>query len=359
MQHPGPAALALCLVTAVTWTSRARADGVADAGVCARCHEAQPALAAEAGGHAPFLDCIVCHEDRRPNRFGHGHRAIPTSCTAHHKTAVETHPAPPRARRPSRERRRCLACHDAHGSTNSHLVRTAIRRGGRLRPIDFQDAGGAVSGGFVDPAAPGRGLCEVCHRDTRYYRADGRGESHFTEDCALCHDHGASFGPVITDASCATCHADEAERLSRPGLHQQKFGGTCSSCHAEASPDPGPGHRATSACADCHSRERVATHVPPGRAIPCTQCHEPHGSDNVRLVRDVVHTFQGHDQPVEFERLTGRADGSFASESEPGTGLCEICHTRTRFYRADGGGEPHYAETCVQCHSHAAGFAPR
>jgi hypothetical protein len=94
-------------------------------------------------------------------------------------------------------------------------------------------------------------------------------------------------------------------------------------------------------------------------AIPCTQCHEPHGSDNARLIREVIHTVQGNDQPVRFDSVGGRVDGSFASASTPGTGLCEICHTRTQFYREDGGGAAHYATACARCHPHAAGFAPR
>jgi predicted CXXCH cytochrome family protein len=350
--------LAWWLVVVVTCTARAWAADVADPGICARCHFREAELATSVGNHAAFIDCVVCHEDRRPGSFGRKHRTVPRSCTDHHKTAVETHPPASRTLRPERLQRRCLKCHAVHGSTNAHLIRDAIRRRGRMHAIDFQASGGAVPGGFVDPATPGRGLCEICHRRTRFYPASGRGESHFTEDCTLCHDHTASFRTAITDASCAVCHPDEAARLAQPSLHQSKFAGTCSSCHAETSPAPGPGHMATSACRDCHSRERVATHVPPGTAIPCTQCHEPHGSDNIRLVRDVIRTFQGDDQPMQFDGLTGKADGSFASESSPGTGLCEVCHTRTQFYRADGGGTPHYDESCSRCHSHAAGFAP-
>ena len=360
--------LEVCLLTAPTGTAPARTDGIADAGICARCHEVQPALAAEAGGHAAFLDCVVCHEDRRPRRFGRRHRTVPTSCTSHHRTAETPHPRPGRALRPPRERRRCLKCHEVHGSTNASLVRTEIRWRGRLRPIDFPidvegvDGGladDAGDGGFVDPAMPGHGLCEICHRDTRFYRADGQGEPHFTGDCTRCHDHAVHFEPVITDASCASCHPDEAANLEQPSLHHDKFSGQCSSCHAEQGPDPGPGHRAISACADCHSPERVATHVPPGTAIPCTQCHEPHGSDNIRLIRDVIRTLAGEGKPVHFDRLTGREDGSFASASDPGTGLCEVCHTRTQFYRADGGGDPHYIVPCTQCHAHSRGFSPR
>jgi hypothetical protein len=227
-----------------------------------------------------------------------------------------------------------------------------------LRPIDFRDAGDAAPLPFVDAAAPGHGLCETCHRTTKFYRANGRGEPHFTGDCTLCHDHAAGFRPVVTDANCAVCHPDEAARLAKPNLHHTKFAGTCSSCHAEVTSEAGPGHRAKSACADCHATARVAAHVPPGITISCAQCHEPHGTDNIRLVRDVIHTVAGADQPVHFDNLTGKADGSFASASAAGTGLCEVCHTRTQFYRADGSGAAHFTTTCIRCHPHAAGFAP-
>ena len=83
--------------------------------------------------------------------------------------------------RVARLRRRCLTCHDVHGSPNADLVRPTIRFDSRLHPIAFDAAGGAVPGGFVDPANPGRGLCETCHKTTKFYRADG---------CAACEHSG-------------------------------------------------------------------------------------------------------------------------------------------------------------------------
>jgi predicted CXXCH cytochrome family protein len=325
----------------------------ADAGICARCHEQEAALAQFDGGHAAVLDCTTCHEERRPGVFGHRHRKVPTSCTSHH-AGVETHPARTADLRPGRLRRSCLKGHDVHGSTNAHLVRTAIRARGRLRPVEF-----VTGDSFVDPERPGRGLCEVCHQSTRFYPASGHGEAHFTGECTLCHDHAAGFHEVVSDASCDSCHAEEALRLAKPNLHHDRFTGKCSSCHAEVAPEPGPGHRATSPCADCHSAALVATHVPPGEALDCVACHEPHGSDNIRLIRDVVRAPDGTEHALRFDDLTGQSDGSFASASAPGTGLCEVCHTRTAFYRVDGGGAPHYTADCLTCHPHAAGFLPR
>jgi hypothetical protein len=46
-------------------------------------------------------------------------------------------------------------------------VRPAVRaRPRRLAPITFVNESGAGAGGFTDPASPGKGLCEVCHRKT-------------------------------------------------------------------------------------------------------------------------------------------------------------------------------------------------
>jgi predicted CXXCH cytochrome family protein len=349
------AVVALCLVVGVAAAgAAAAADGLA--GLCSRCHEAQVSLLAM-GGHAPALDCVTCHEERRPGRFGRGHRSTPSTCTSHHAMPIETHPPMDRAPKPARLRRSCLKCHEPHGSENSHLVRPSIRTRGRVRPVEFHDDGGSAS--FVDPARPGRGLCEVCHRTTKFYLASGHGASHFTGDCTLCHDHAAGFRAVVSDANCAVCHPAETAHLEKPSLHRTKFAGACSSCHVELTPEPGPGHRARSACADCHSPARVATHVPPGIGIPCTGCHDAHGSDNIRLVRDAIETLRGTEAPVRFDDVSGRADGSFASASAPGTGLCEVCHTRTQFYRADGAGAPHYTTPCESCHPHEAGFLPR
>jgi predicted CXXCH cytochrome family protein len=332
-------------------------EAASDSGICARCHDTQAVLAAGAGGHAASLDCMTCHEDRRPGIFGDRHRTIPTSCTSHHQTTVETHPM--RDLGPARLRRSCLKCHDVHGSPNAHLIRTGIRTRGRLRRVDFRAPADGTSPDFVDTARPGRGLCEICHQDTRFYPASGKGEPHYTGDCTLCHDHAAAFRAVADDENCTVCHPTEDAALAKPTLHHDRFAGRCSSCHAEVSPEPGAGHRAASACADCHSPTRVATHVPPGNALPCTQCHDAHGSDNIRLVRDVIRTPTGGDRPMVFENLAGRADASFASASAPGSGLCEVCHTQTQFYRADGGGAAHFTTPCGVCHPHAAGFAPQ
>lgn len=263
---------------------------------------------------------------------------------------------PPRSvRSVTAETRNCVNCHQPHGSANATLVPPNIPRFGRANPITFTGAGGAVPGGFVDPTDPGHGLCEVCHRKTDFYLASGAGKPHFTDDCTLCHDHTVAFQAVVSLANCPICHADEAARFEEASRHSSLF--VCTNCHTDTGTTPGPGHETVPSCGQCHST--IETHAPAGRPpFPCTQCHNPHGTTNIKLVLEAIVTPQGPTQPVVFTSLAGKADGSFASVSAPGTGVCEICHTTTNHYRADGGGSSHLTSTCTDCHSHSDGFRP-
>ena len=323
-----------------------------DAGVCGACHYDLAVAYTFPAGHAAALDCIACHGDRRPGRVGRGHRTIP-NCATCHGDDVHGHPAKAAGRRGRRQTHNCLDCHDPHGGPNLHLVRSPVRSGQRLLKVSFTVEGGLVPGGLASPSDPGSGLCEVCHRKTDFFPASGHGAAHFGAECTLCHDHAAAFAPVATEANCGLCHQNEASRHAMPSGHSVQ---TCTTCHAELDPTPGPGHRAIEACQTCHPDTQ--THAPGGIALPCVQCHDPHGSRNIKLVRETITTPSGADRSIAFDNLLGLADGSFASASAPGTGVCEICHTTTNHYRADGSGSPHYTYSCLGCHRHNDGFRP-
>lgn len=158
---------------------------------------------------------------------------------------------------------------------------------------------------------------------------------------------------------CVFCHAAVAAPMLAFGGHgslQVK----CQSCHnQDLTPGRvGPDHRSTPVCAQCHTRQE--THMDPAAGTPqqCLVCHTPHGSPNIFLVNQDVTTPSATTVPIDFTNLLGRADGSFASASAPGTGLCEVCHSTTRYYDSAGDGAPHLTNVCTVCHTHAASFAP-
>ena len=344
------AALALQVLSAA---GTALAGDVNEAGVCASCHYAETAALIETGGHAVTLDCQSCHAERRARPFiGPGHRSLPR-CTSCHETAG--HPAKAKTRSRRAEIRNCSRCHDVHGTTNLSLVRTQLRAAGRTVPMLFDTTAGAAPGGFTNPDAPGTGLCETCHRKTDFYRRDGSGDDHFTDTCTACHAHDAKFAPVASNDNCALCHTQENDRFQHPSQHSERF--ACGDCHPDAGTPPGPGHRTVTYCASCHAD--FATHAPAGNALPCTRCHEPHGTANAYLILEEIETAQGPFVPIRFDNLDGLADGSFASPSQPGTGICEVCHTSTAHYRADGTGTAHFTNSCLPCHRHGDGFDPQ
>jgi len=169
---------------------------------------------------------------------------------------------------------------------------------------------------------------------------------------------------------CTDCHTTQATAWSNFSSHQGIY--SCTFCHEEADPSPGEGHRTSPWCNQCHSeaghppeRPGVSSESERFRFTTCLTCHDPHGSRNIYLIRERLLIGQGETVPIDFRNIEGRADFSYAERGteeggrnglEPGTGLCEVCHTRTEFYNRTATGGNHYAGRCAGCHNHAIGF---
>lgn len=129
----------------------------------------------------------------------------------------------------------------------------------------------------------------------------------------------------------------------------------CSSCHAFWS----------------HGSEKT------GRAYgawstTCRDCHQPHRTRNVFLVREtitppwVVDGPQPQPKVVRLGNTSGYApsggDAALAQASfanGDGTGPCQVCHTRTSRWRSGGDPDPIHLGNCAFCHRHTTGFLAR
>ncbi len=108
-------------------------------------------------------------------------------------------------------------------------------------------------------------------------------------------------------------------------------------------------------CSDCHAE---ATH----KGNNCLSCHQAHNTDNIAGIRGTLRTTDRSECRVNFQSYTGVH--SFADGDKTYDGICEVCHTLTKYYRRDGtgfvnhsGGMNYDGKRCTACHSHSTGFA--
>jgi len=92
---------------------------------------------------------------------------------------------------------RCGVCHSAHYH-QPQFERYFIRNEnpmGNSNPMAFNHATD-----FVHGAPNYDGICEICHTQTDYYRANGKGLEHNTgSNCISCHTHENGFMPITGD----------------------------------------------------------------------------------------------------------------------------------------------------------------
>ncbi len=166
---------------------------------CATCHGVQADAWENFSSHRALYGCAFCHEEA-DSTPGTGHRASPGCDRCH---SEQGHP--PKGILFPRDGRldTCPSCHDPHGSKNIYLIRESLSAGfGKTVCIDFRNVEGRADYSFAELGAeeggengrePGSGLCEVCHRWTKFYDRYATGEDHFTDRCSGCHDHAVGF----------------------------------------------------------------------------------------------------------------------------------------------------------------------
>ncbi|MBI4849916.1 MAG: cytochrome C [Nitrospirae bacterium] len=315
--------------------------------------------------------CFSCHEKFKPKKFTH--------------TALENN--------------ECTECHSPHGSAFKFQLKA---KGGDLCFQCHDEAivgkpfvhGPAAVGGCVachDPhtadyaknlKAEGPALCFNCHTD----KAETIHSSQFvhkpvSENCVSCHNpHSASKQFMLESSSpalCLNCHKDKKDQLASVTVKHGalEIERSCLNCHDAHNSNIAKNltKEPMDLCLGCHDREykradgKMVTNVKkwltentdhhgPIKQKDCSGCHNPHGSNNFRILRNFY--------PSTFYE-------SFAVENY---NLCFSCHEKTLVLNPEttkltnfrnGNTNLHFVHvnkaikgrTCRACHeTHASNF---
>jgi predicted CXXCH cytochrome family protein len=134
---------------------------------------------------------------------------------------------------------------------------------------------------------------------------------------------------------CTTCH-DTHNSASKEGMILREADGS-------------------TLCSDCHKTKldgyssvvQGAVNNHHGTTV-CLDCHSTHNSKNILLVRNTI-----NGKTINFQTFSGANDFVNA-----GNGVCEACHTATKYYKNDNTGASHNpGSNCINCHFHAKGFS--
>ncbi|HEY6871662.1 MAG TPA: CxxxxCH/CxxCH domain-containing protein [Geobacteraceae bacterium] len=272
----------------------------------------------------------------------------------------------------------CGTCHKALSTTANGLIAT------NAHTAHFAAAYGP---GMSSTTATSCANCHVYTTDTAATHDDGivnlAAGFNKVGTCTNCHKQTTNWtGGRVT---CESCHTTAGGQLSvingipAPDKTQAattghgQFGKACTDCH-----DNNSNHISNALgtyptrltanltgslnteCKYCHDNgTRVATPAyrnmsthfltkGGGQAMACNQCHDPHGSSNLYMIRTSING----------QNITFTDDVNGLVNTTTNQGLCQVCHTQTNYWKAGVPENNHPTTGCMSCHKHnAAGGA--
>ena len=185
--------------------------------------------------------------------------------------------------------------------------------------------------------------CSSCHVPHPEMSNFGRnGHDLQQQNCSACHTVHTGKNSLLRDDQakfCLDCHQDVKTQFIRRSAHPVRTQNvTCISCHSMVqSGDMEMGYSLNRICEDCHSDltgpylyEHEAVHGWSAEGSGCSDCHNAHGSENDKLLRQPLnqmcrqcHTVPGHavaPTTVSQHRAVS-PDGDFSRFT------CIECHT--------------------------------
>ena len=288
-------------------------------------------LAAITMPHSPMADgdCLACHQQQNPEHPLKGGKSF-TLVAKGAKLCYQCHDAMKgkTVHDPVREGE-CTACHNPHGTDHPNLLPVGDDLTALCQEchdsslIEGQYVHGPTAVGACnqchDPhqstqpkllKKPAKDLCIQCHTDM----AEGLASAPYTHtavkesSCTACHNPHSSAVPRLLKQSmpelCVTCHTEIGEKAQRSkvkhtAMYREQKCGACHSTHFSEYPGllPAPQQEV---CLSCHGQDDFSKSDAlknirkelegkkylhgPLQEGECSACHDPHGSDNVRLL---------------------------------------------------------------------------
>jgi DmsE family decaheme c-type cytochrome len=204
------------------------------------------------------------------------------------------------------------------------------------------------------PAASGyvgEDTCLTCHEDqgkgyqgTPHARAQNPRTPAAAKSCETCHGPGqqhvdagggkgtiknpTSMAPREVSELCTTCHNRSSHSAWAGGKHESR-NLTCTTCHSvhafKSETRQLKTETVQETCVQCHRREvnkvHRSSHMPVREGkLECTTCHNPHGSQNVKMLRE------GNSIVEACTSCHSEKRGPFLWEHAVGRENCVTCH---------------------------------
>ncbi|MEI6827849.1 MAG: cytochrome c3 family protein, partial [Desulfuromonadales bacterium] len=282
--------------------------------------------------HAPVQaqECHSCHHKKNPNHPILGGKSwelvakVPTLCEQCHTPFG----GKKNMHAPVKEGE-CLSCHKPHGGAGKSLLDVREDRTALCvtchdpEPFRQPFMHGPVAVGACNKChqpheanekalltAPVRTVCLTCHTDFAKDLKQAKVAHPPVKDgpCTACHNpHGSAVSKILKQKVpdlCIGCHEKIGKKLAgvkvpHKPLKQEGGCSTCHSAHYSGNKRLLPFDEVAT-CLSCHDKDNLGT--PPLRNIKlalegkkllhgpikkgqCVPCHDPHGSDNFRMLR--------------------------------------------------------------------------
>jgi predicted CXXCH cytochrome family protein len=285
----------------------------AGADLCYTCHERKNTMPV-VHGPVQWGQCSFCHDPHQsPNPFRLKQAPVSKLCFTCHKNdkTVEKEVHGPVGQG------ECTACHDPHQGTRRFRL-----------------------------AKEGPELCYTCHAEKRAEFGPKRfGHVPARLDCSNCHDpHNSPNGYRVqrpVPDLCFGCHPDKKRQVAtaRTDHEAVKIQRKCLNCHDPHFTDYPRQLQDTPMrlCFRCHDREQKATDGKmltnmkalleefrdwhgPIRQQDCAACHDPHGTDNFRILRKgYPREFYAPFRPEQYALCFGCHEPTLVLEAETTT----------------------------------------